>query len=154
MSEGVSDLRPYMKNFRFKHETVLVYRRVVVAQLEKEIAEINSKARWFAGRLISIQEEIGRSEQHLVAARMKGDIQNQNSIMEYIQTLTCTWPEVEKAQKKACQKLLEVKKKMEEAIIQRKIIEKLKKRQYSAYLKQQEKEEEFQLDEFRSTHYS
>ncbi len=143
-----------MKTFQFKYKILLCYRDQIVKQHELKLGELNSKAHWFAHRLVSIQEELKRAEGDLIAARKRGDLQKQNSIAEYIQTLQLTFPEIKKAREQTCQTLLNMKKILEDALMQRKIIENLKRRQYTAFLKQQEREEEFRLDEFRSTHYS
>ncbi|MCH9609748.1 MAG: hypothetical protein S4CHLAM45_01390 [Chlamydiales bacterium] len=138
-----------MKAFRFKFETLLKWKKNIVRREEVELAQIRSKIEWFEGRLLSICEEIERTEKELRGAREKGDLEKQNEFLNYLTTLRETHPAIEKAQSQERKRLLEKREKMKRAIIQRKVIENLKQTHYTRHLLTVKKKEEEQLDELR-----
>lgn len=140
-----------MKTFQFKFEALLTHRKLRVRELETKLAKINTKARWFADRLTSIKEEITRMQGQLVDLRLEGNLKKNQEVMDYLSTLQNTFLAIEKAHASECVELSIAKKEIEKAVTLRKIIENLRETHYTHYLKQQERKEEYYLDELRST---
>lgn len=142
-----------MKKFQFKFEALLKFRQLKVKPLERQLGQMLTKARWYADRLLSIKEEFSRAQTDLVQSRLAGDLKKNREVTEYLTTLQETASALEVAHADLCIKVKKMKKEVEKAMTERKIIENLRKTHYTAYLKQKERKEESDLDELRSSHH-
>ncbi len=120
---------------------LLHVRQMALKKLQMELAELIQKRRWFFDRERSIEEESLKLEEESRQARRKGDIKRERTIEEFLENLKEALPQITSKKEHVEAEIERLRKRLEEASKEQKVVEKLEELHYNQRIMKRRKGE-------------
>ncbi|MBS0623788.1 MAG: hypothetical protein JSS62_04120 [Verrucomicrobia bacterium] len=122
-----------MKNFHSKFEKLKQVKQLQERKIQQKLAQFLLKEKWFAQRLVSLEQEMDRSFQQLILARQKGILVQQHTLREYLTQLEEAFVQITNTLETLQIQRLELQQQLQNHHQKRKVIEKIYQGHYTSW---------------------